>query len=265
MRVHAGAFALLAPGLASWAEARPVLAGQRDWQPATLSLPPPPGLPPAERRRTSPVVRLAMAAADATLAASGLEPRILASLFASSNGDGEVVGGLLATLATTPRDVSPTQFHKSVHNTPAAFWAIAHQAMGPSTSIGCHDDTVPMALLEAAATVAAEGAPLLLCAYDMPLPRPLGSQRPTSEPFAFAMMVTREPAPFSEVALRVRFASGAPGHTAGPEVPALRPLVAANPIARSLPLLEAVARREPAVVELPCLGDARVVIEVAPT
>ena len=66
--------------------------------------------------------------------------------------------------------------------------------MGASTSFGCHDDTFAAGLLHAAAK-AARRAPVLFCAYDLPMPAPLAQVRQTAEPFAVAMVLTPSNAP----------------------------------------------------------------------
>ena len=53
---------LVGPGLPDWSTARAVLRGERDWQHEAASVTLPPILPPAERRRTSLAVRIALAA-----------------------------------------------------------------------------------------------------------------------------------------------------------------------------------------------------------
>jgi Beta-ketoacyl synthase, N-terminal domain len=257
VKVFVGALALLAPGLEGWAAAREVLAGRRPYIAAPLVPPPPQSLPPAERRRTTATIRLAMAAAEASIAAAGAEAGRLASVFASSNGDGAVVGSILEALAGPTRVVSPTQFHNSVHNSPAAYWGIGSRSMGASTSFGCHDDTFAAGLLHAAAK--AREAPVLFCAYDLPMPAPLAQVRQTAEPFAMAMVLTPSKAPWSVASLEVSFAAG---EVPGSESPL--PLQHANPIARSLPLLEALAREERATVHLPYLADSHLRIETTP-
>ncbi|KAB0631020.1 3-oxoacyl-ACP synthase, partial [Burkholderia stagnalis] len=53
---------LIGPGLTDWPHAADVLAGRAAYTHARTLLPPPAGLPPAERRRTGPAVRVALAA-----------------------------------------------------------------------------------------------------------------------------------------------------------------------------------------------------------
>lgn len=254
--------AVLGPGLAGWPASRAILAGEAPWLEAPAVVPPPALLAATERRRASLVVRLALAAAAEAVAGAGREAAALDSLFASSNGDGGVVGAILEALAAPEGDVSPTQFHNSVHNAAAGYWSIGAGARRGSVSIGCHDDTWPAGLLQGAAQVAAWGRPLLLCGYDAPLPEPLAAARPTAIPFAAALVLAPEPGPRSLAAIEVAHGGPLP-----PEVqpgPLRRALEGANPIARALPLLEALAAGRPARIGWPLLDGLAITLRLEP-
>jgi hypothetical protein len=77
-------------------------------------------------------------------------------------------------------------------------------------------------------------------------------------------VLTPEPLPTSVARLDLRFVPApAPGPTE-PRTADLRPLYRTNPAARSLRLLEALARGEAERVHLEQLGDAHVAVDVAP-
>ena len=180
-------------------------------------------------------------------------------------GDGTVIDAILATLATPQRAVSPTQFHNSVHNSPAAYWAIGHGSNGPSTSLGCWDASFAAGLLQAAAKVRARLQPVLFCAYDAAFPPPLAAVRPTSLPFATAMILTPTPEPYSEAEMAIRFAVGGCDEAlAAPRSTSLRSLRQTNAAAHALRLLETVACRETDTVQLAYLDDSHLVVEVTP-
>lgn len=249
------------PGLEGWAASRPILAGTQPYAARPSPPPPPTVLPATERRRSGPVVRLALAAAQEAAEASGLAPSTLRAVFASSNGDGPVVGSILDALATagSERVVSPTQFHNSVHNAAAGYWSIATGSHQPATCIGCHDDTWAAALLIALTECAASGAPVLLCCYDHPLPPPLQVLRPTGPPFAAALVLGPDgTGPSLALSLHVEPA-------AAPDLadPALQALARENPAARSLPLLMALASGRAETLALPYL-EGRLDLEVRP-
>jgi len=240
------------PGLDGWAASRPILAGAAPYVDRALA-PPPPPLPPAERRRCGPVVRLALAAAAEAAPAPSAALR---AVFASSTGDGPVVGAILDALAQPgdERVVSPTQFHNSVHNAAAGYWSIAFGTAAPATSIGCHDETFAAGLVAAMAERQTTGGAVLLCCYDHPLPPPLDTVRPIGPGFAAAFLFADGPGPRLTLALSPE-----------PHAPPAHDFAALvqNPAARALPLLAALARGRDAVVRLPYLGGS-VVLTLAP-
>ena len=249
------------PGLEGWEASHPILAGDAPYEPRASPAPAPAILAPTERRRAGPVVRLALEVARAAAAASNVEPSGLRCVFASSNGDGVVVGSILDTLAKArpgERLVSPTQFHNSVHNAAAGYWSIANGTRQPATCLGAHDSTWAAALLKAVVEVATEGQPVLLCCYDHPLPAPLDILRPTDHPFGVGLVLG---IPSGEgPRLRVAFGPDAPspfGHLD----PALDTLMRSNTSARSLPLLAALARGGPSSHTIPYL-DGHLEIEL---
>lgn len=252
---------LLGPGLAGWAQAAPVLAGAVPHAPAPLTPPAPMLLPPTERRRTGPSVRLALAVAAEAVQESGLPPEELATVFASSNGEGQVITSILEALHTPDGAISPTQFHNSVHNAAAGYWGIAVGSARPSVSLGGHDGVFAAGLLHAAAQVAASRAPVLFVAHDVPLPAPLDALRPTSASFAVAMVLVPQGGAHGAVALEMR---EGPAATGGALPEGLGALAAANPVARGLPLLAALAARRPGEVLLPMLEDASLGVTFAP-
>jgi hypothetical protein len=233
------------PGLEGWAASRPILAGVAPYEPRP-SLPPAPAILPAtERRRTGPVVRLALAVAHEAALSSGLPPSGLRSVFGSSNGDGVVVGGILDALATACGDervVSPTAFHNSVHNAAAGYWSIATASQQPATCLGCHDWTWAATLLKAMADVVADGEPVLLCCYDHPLPPPLAVLRPTTAPFGVGLVLAPSTTQASLATIHVGYGATPPASgMCIPRNPALHALAAGNVAAQSLRLLEALA------------------------
>ncbi len=257
MRCGIAGVGLLGPGLPGWAASRAVLTGEAAWEPLPVALAPPAALPPTERRRTSVAVRLALAVAAEAAADSGLPAETLETVFASSNGDGAVVGSILDALATPGGAISPTQFHNSVHNAAAGYWGIAVGSSRASVSLGGHDDSFPMGLMQAAAAVVARRVPVLFCCYDAPLAPPLDARRVTETVFGMALVLVPEEAP---VVLSVELAERAEAASAG----ALGPLMAGNPAARALPLLQALAFGRAARIGLPLLDGGAVVLGVEP-
>ncbi len=256
MTAYVAGIGLLGPGLPGWAASRPVLAGEAPWQSGEVAPPPPTLLPANERRRAGLPVRLALAVCAEAVERAGRDPADLRGVFGSANGEGLILHELLETLASDSPHLSPTRFHNSVHNAVAGYWAMAVHATAPITCLSAADDTFAATLMKALAELAAEQVPVLLCAYDVPLPDPLARLAPADFPFACAMVLTPEPVPGALATLRL--VSG----TASAD-PSFAALAAGNPAARSLPLLAALARGVPAAVPLGLPGAA-LLVQVEP-
>ncbi|HYP64130.1 MAG TPA: beta-ketoacyl synthase chain length factor [Acidocella sp.] len=249
------------PGLESWEASAPVLRGEAPYQDAPPSLPASPLLPAAERRRAPKIVRLALAAGTEAFCISGRSPAETATIFTSSGGDGETIHDILSTLATPPRELSPTRFHNSVHNAAAGYWSIATGATAPSTSLCAHDDSFAAGLLEAAAQATATGQPVALIAYDVPYPVPLARVRPIGAVFgvAFVLSPIEGPASIARLSLALQ------PYAAPSQAPALlEPLRRATPAARSLPLLAALAHGVERSVTLGYLDDMSLLLHLSP-
>ena len=184
MRVFVDGIGLIAPGLNGWAASAPILTGEVIYVAAALAIPVLEILPPAERRRTPVVVKLAIAAGCEALANASQPAAETASVFTSSGGDGDVIHQICDTLTQPEREVSPTRFHNSVHNAPAGYWGIATGAHEPSTSL------MRLRLQLRRGIDRSERRKLvsmdenvLLVAYDAPYPEPLNGVRHISAGF----------------------------------------------------------------------------------
>lgn len=242
IKVFVEGIGIRGPGLEGWPASRPVLAGLVRYESAPFVPPPVAMLPPAERRRAGPAIRLAIAAGSEALAHAGRDPAGMAMVFTSSNGDSETVHEILCVLATDRREVSPTRFHNSVHNAPAGYWAVATGSREPSTSLCAFDDSFSAGFLDAAVQATVDSRPVTLVAYDLPYPEPLHSLRSIGALFAAALVLTPHPTNGTLAGLTI-----SPGRTAGMATAmtdaGLEMLRQGNPAARGLPLFAAIARR----------------------
>lgn len=263
MRVYVHGVGLRGPGLAGWPASRPILSGQAPWEAEPAPRPSGAMLPATERRRSTPTIRLAMDAAQEALAQSGLAADGLATVFACSGGDMEVVQALCEGLAAPAREVSPTRFHNSVHNAPAGYWSIATGARLPSTSLSCYDDSFGAGLLEAATQAAVDGWPVLLAAYEVPAPFPLYAARPVQGVFGTALVLCAAPAGALAV-LDLGLVPDAGLACSRMANDALEALRQANPAARALPLLAALAAPCAAELLLAHHQENRLRIRVTP-
>lgn len=265
VRAFVSGVGLRGPGLNGWEAARPVLAGTEDWTAADTVVPPSTLLAPNERRRVGLPARLALAVAAEAVTMAGLQPDAVRGVFGSANGEGTVLHGLLETLATDTSQVSPTQFHNSVHNAVAGYWAMAAQSRQPVTCLGVHAGTFAATLLKALAEVTAEQSPVLMCVYDVPLPEPLASKQPTGSTFACALVLTPSPGAGTLAGLLASWKAGPPASGADrPEGAALAALSEGNPAARSLRLLQAIATGRPDHEAAFGLLDGAVLVQVNP-
>ncbi len=254
---------VIGPGLANWPQAADVLAARAPYASARTVLPPPDGLPAAERRRTGPVVKIALAVGHEAVAASGRDATTLAAVFAASGGDGVNCHAICATLAGDDRQLSPTRFHNSVHNAPAGYWSIAAGARATSNVLCAHDGSFAAGLLESVCQVAVDGVPTLLIAYDADYPEPLHAVRPVADAFGVALVLAPQASAATLARLDVTLTDAQASTLASPELEALR---TNNPAARVLPLLEVLAclaepRRQGSVV-IDYMPEVRVHIDV---
>ncbi len=228
-----------APGLPDWPAALRVLRGEQDYVAAELPSYQPELLPPNERRRASATVRMAFRVAEEATRASSIPAKELACVFASSDGDLNIAHKLCTALAQAPQAVSPTDFHNSVHNAAAGYWSIASLATGPSTAISAYDYSFAGGLMEALGMVLVENHATLLLAYDIPAPAPLLASRPLTLAAGVGFVLT--PHRTEQTIAQLSVQTG-PGTETGMDDAALEQLRLANPAARALPLLAAIAR-----------------------
>jgi len=252
---------LLGPGLPDWPAAAPVLAGTASYEPRRTVLPPLECLPPAERRRTGRVVRLALTAGLEAIARASADARTLPAVFSSSGGDGENCHEICQALASAERQISPTRFHNSVHNAASGYWGIATGATAASNALCAFDASFGAGLLEALVQIRVDETPVLLIAYDADYPEPMRSVRPIPDAFAVALLLTPAARQGSMARLTVDLSAASAERLADPQLEALRAQV---PAARSLPLLRRLARSERAAVVLDYLESQRLRIEVSP-
>lgn len=282
MKLHAWieGIGVIGPGLANWTQAADVLAQRAPYEAARTVLPAPASLPSAERRRTGPVVRAALAVGHEAVDASGRDAATLASVFAASGGDGVNCHAICETLSTDDRQLSPTRFHNSVHNAAAGYWSIASHARATANVLCAHDASFGAGLLEALAQVAVDRVPTLLVAYDCEYPEPLRTVRPIADAFGVALVL----APVGDAAQGDAAQGDADIHVDGAarpralacieakltDAPATQldaaefeTLRANNPAARVLPLLHALATRQATSVVIDYLPETRVRLDVS--
>lgn len=253
---------LVAPGIGDWQKGSAILNGScpyrvQDIAPFRSNL-----LPANERRRTTRVIKLILQVTEEMITSFGIEETRVTTVFASSEGDSEIIDQLCTALSLPGRPVSPTHFHNSVHNAPAGYWSIATECHLPSVSLAAHDASFSAGLLEAAAIVVVEQTPVLLVVYDYPPPMPLAECRPILAPVATALLLKPERGAHSLAKLTLTLDRRSVEDRI-PE-PDLERLRVSNPAARGLPLLRAIAIGHTGRVVLPYVDRQHLCIELEP-
>ena len=260
--IYIHSIGLLAPGMPSWQESQAVLRGDAQWQRDDIVRHKPQLLPPNERRRATDAARLVFKTSEEALQAFNNETLAeqLAAVFASSGGDYQVINNICTSLSKPERDVSPTQFHNSVHNAPAGYWSIATGSRAPSCSLSAFDYSFIAGLLEASLLLKEEPRVMLSC-YDSQPSFPLCESRKISEPFSVSFILGS--APLENDCGRIVIRSVAESDDAMQEScsDTLESLRQSNPAARALPLLESLAKMQNEVITFSMAGGGFANIE----
>jgi len=252
---------LLGPGLADWPAAVEVLSGRAPYVSQPTVIPPLQCLPPAERRRTGKVVRLALSVGLEATARAGANAATLPAVFASSGGDGENCHEICQVLASAERQISPTRFHNSVHNAASGYWGIATGATPASNALCAYDASFAAGLLESLVQLRIDETAVLLIAYDADYPEPIRSARPIPDAFGVALLLTPAAGARSLAQITARLSLMPADVLRDARLEALRAQV---PAARSLPLLQVLALAQRRRVAIDYLESQSLEIEVSP-
>jgi hypothetical protein len=192
-------------------------------------------LPPALRRRATGLTLLAAEVAGQAARAAGADVARAPLILGSAYGEIGTAVDMMRSFGEGEGMPSPTRFHNSVHNTPAAYVSIATGNRGFSTALAAGPETTAAALFEAAALLAECGGEALLVLLDEPIPPPFTPTR--DYPLAAAAIhvsVALGAAPLARLA----------GVRSGPaHAPHLGGGLAAHPCAGAFALVAALSRR----------------------
>ncbi len=255
--VYINALSIAAANLIGLEQALPILKGESQWQTTEFPKLAPQLLPANERRRVTNYIKLAILVAGE----ANLSDTALAAVFASSNGDCYITDHVCSTLTKTPKYISPTQFHNSVHNAPAGYWAIAAKSAAASTSISTGDSTFSSGVLEAVTQVLTQQHDVLFVGYDYPATAPLDKFVDVSEPFATAFILSLEKNDNSYGSIKLEITSDSE-NASHCKNSSLNNLQKSNPIAESLPLLETLCLKTSNTLYLPYLNNSKLKVEV---
>jgi hypothetical protein len=143
---------------------------------------------------------------------------------------------MCATLASDPKQISPTKFHNSVHNAAAGYWTIGSGCMAPATAISAYDASFAQGLIEAIGQLAADESRVLLVGYDAQSPGPLGEVSRSLGLLGGALVLSQTPHA-GAITLDVTLQAGEAPCQAG----RLGELMAANAMVPMLPIFALLA------------------------
>ena len=203
-----------------------------------------PGLiPPRERRRAPQLVKMAIEVMDQACKMANMSPEDVAVVFSSARGDMQITDYMCQALAETPKLISPTRFHNSVHNAAPGYWSITTGAFTPGTAVSAHEHTAAMAFLEAAIQVVEENTPVVLVTQEVAAPFSLFDICPSKQAYSAAYLMT--PPDFSNSAVcTLAFSVTEGADDIAVQDARLSQDLTSNLGARFLPLLTAIAGGE---------------------
>lgn len=146
-------------------------------------------IPGRERRRVPRLVKMAVEVMSQACSMAGLDPDDVATVFSSVMGDMQITDYMCKALAETPKLISPTRFHNSVHNAALGYWSIATGASSPGTAVSAYEFTPSMALLEGAIQSSEEDLPVLVVTQEVEAPVALADTCPSEHPFSAAFLL----------------------------------------------------------------------------
>ncbi|MBL4692748.1 MAG: beta-ketoacyl synthase chain length factor [Magnetovibrio sp.] len=260
LHAHIKGISIIGPGLNDWSETQRIFSGQETWQGAPTIIAPPEIVSPRERRRTSPAMRLALNTALAACEHANADPKNTVSVFSSAIGSGSVTERIFTALDTDLKQVSPTDFHNSVHNAAAGYWSIGTQSHTASTSISAGDFGFGVGLIHALMQVALQKHDVLLVCFEHPFSGPLHAARPLGDAMGIGLVLsTSGLGPH----ITASFDQGDQQLTR-PNHLELADKCELNPPARSLALLEHLALKKTGTVYIPHSFDRMLKVEVMP-
>ncbi|MDT8371966.1 MAG: beta-ketoacyl synthase chain length factor [Gammaproteobacteria bacterium] len=259
-KIYINGLSIIAPGMVEPEKTLRILRGVQQWCAEPLPRLVPGSLPANERRRATPVIKLALQAMQPLLHSDD-DLEKMATVFASSDGDLGNDDKICRALAKNEKAVSPTQFHNSVHNAPAGYWAIASSMRSASISLSAGNATFAAGLLDAAMQVLSEQQNVLLVAYDVVAPEPLNEKRKFEYSLSIALRLGLKSE--AENAGHIQCSvSGANTVVTACQNDSLESLRTGNPVGAGLPLLEALARESVASISIPYVMGKRLQIEI---
>ncbi|HET9598487.1 MAG TPA: beta-ketoacyl synthase chain length factor [Anaeromyxobacteraceae bacterium] len=192
-------------------------------------------IPSALRRRVTTLTLLAAEVAAQASAGAAADLTTAAFVLGSAYGEIGCAVEMMRSFGESEGMPSPTRFHNSVHNTPAAYVSIATGNRGFSTAIAAGAETTAAALIEAATVLADRGGDAVVVLLDEPVPGPF-TRSPGAPLAAAALALSAAP----RAATLARVGALRRGRGLAPE---LAGGLASHPCAGAFALVDAISRR----------------------
>jgi hypothetical protein len=146
-------------------------------------------IPLKSRRRAPQMVKMAVEVMSQACEMAAADPHDVATVFSSVMGDMQITDYLCRALSQTPKLVSPTKFHNSVHNAAPGFWSITTGSFSAGSAVSAFEYTPSMALLEACIFAAEEDQPVLLVTQEVAATQPLMTVCPAEQPCSAGVLL----------------------------------------------------------------------------
>jgi len=219
-------------------------------------------IPSRERRRAPQLVKMAIEVMDQACKMAAIEPEESAVIFSSAMGDMQITDYICAALAQTPKLLSPTRFHNSVHNAAPGYWSITTGAFSPASAVSAFEYTPTIAFLEACVQAVEEQTPVLCVTQEVAAPPVLMDICPSEAPFSAAFLLA--PAGFGEAPLASIEFVVEQDAAEWPDIDDRLGEFASNMSARFLPLLTALAADEATQLRFPITEDMSLEVRLHP-
>ncbi len=263
MKVFVQGLGAFGPGFENWPDLQGIFAGQAA-NPSAAKAPKPAVIPANERRRAPLAVRIAVETASQAVAMSPIPATDAACVFVSGLGDTDLTDYMCRVLAGDDKQLSPTKFHNSVHNAAAGYWTIASGCQQPANSVAGLDNSVSVALLEAAVHCTTEQRPVLLAFYDTPTSAVLTTLFSNAEAFGLAILLTPDDQTGMATELQCATVSQ-PAQWPDLACDTLSQLYQTNPAAKALALAAALELDCASVITLPLSAGSALKLQVTPS
>lgn len=261
IKVYIAGIGIMAPGLEGWDVALPVLCGESEIELSPIPILKPKYLSKGMLRRTTRHIRMAVEVAGQTIDSAGEFKKPFASVFSASENDPDITDEICQIVVSNEPFVSASSFNNSVSNAAVGTWSIAIKSQQPTTCVTGYDATFPVGLMEAGTQACIEDRNVLLVSHDVIADEPLLSLRPLLYDFGVGLLLTPKPGP--ETLAELNMAYTCEERTISiMDNECLEHMRGDNPSARSLPLLEKIARKEDAKVILPYHDDCFLEMDV---